>query len=199
MSKEVINHYDLLVEEGNDPVFDPPLLKEHMNIWDGQAFIQSLMLTGKEDVLEIGVGTGRLAIKLCADCKNFTGIDISEKTIMRAKKNLSAHKNTKLINADFMEYSFKSQFDVIYSSLTFMHIKNKLLAIKKTASLLNQNGRFVLSIDNDPSNIIDYGTRIVSKYPSDPDYIADCIAKSDITIIHKFSTEFATIFVSIKK
>lgn len=48
-----------------------------------------------------------------------------------------------------MEYDFDSTFDVIYSSLTFMHIKDKQKAINKIADLLNDNGRFVLSISKE--------------------------------------------------
>lgn len=45
-----------------------------------------------------------------------------------------------------MEYDFDSTFDVIYWPLTFMHIKDKQKAINKIADLLNDNGRFVLSL-----------------------------------------------------
>lgn len=32
-------HYDLLMQEGNDPVNDPPILQDYMDKWDGQPFI----------------------------------------------------------------------------------------------------------------------------------------------------------------
>lgn len=47
-----------------------------MDKWDGQQFIDDLQLSGNEAVLEIGVGTGRLAIKVCAICREFYGIDL---------------------------------------------------------------------------------------------------------------------------
>ncbi len=28
-------HYDLLIQEENDPVNDPPILQKHMDKWDG--------------------------------------------------------------------------------------------------------------------------------------------------------------------
>lgn len=85
-NNEVANNYDLLVDENNDPVNDPPAVKAYMDKWDGQAFIDEMKLTGSENVLEIGVGTGRLAVQICDKCWIFTGIDISPKTIERAKK-----------------------------------------------------------------------------------------------------------------
>ena len=39
---------------------------------------------------------------------------------------------------DFLTYDFNEKFDVIYSSLTFMHIENKQEAINKVSSLLNK-------------------------------------------------------------
>ena len=35
---DVITHYDLLVDENNDPFRDPPPLQEYMNGWDGELF-----------------------------------------------------------------------------------------------------------------------------------------------------------------
>ena len=45
MNQAVIEHYDLLIEEGNDPVLDPPILREYMDRWDGQLLIDLTKLT----------------------------------------------------------------------------------------------------------------------------------------------------------
>ncbi|MDE6111645.1 MAG: class I SAM-dependent methyltransferase, partial [Eubacterium sp.] len=60
---DIAKHYDLLIEENNDPVHDPEPLRIYMDKWDGQKFIDNLELNKNKTVLEIGVGTGRLAIK----------------------------------------------------------------------------------------------------------------------------------------
>ncbi len=54
----VSKHYDMLIDENNDPVRDPEPLREYMDKWDGRQFIDSLQLTKRKSVLEIGVGTG---------------------------------------------------------------------------------------------------------------------------------------------
>lgn len=36
---EVINHYDLLIGENNDPVHDQKPLRDYMDKWDGQALL----------------------------------------------------------------------------------------------------------------------------------------------------------------
>lgn len=106
-----------------------------MDKWDGQAFIDKMNLDKDKSVLEIGVGTGRLAVRIAPLCGQFYGIDISTKTIDRAKENLSEQTKVKLLCEDFQTLDISYSFDVIYSSLTFMHIEEKQIAINKVAAL----------------------------------------------------------------
>ena len=168
-SMDAKTHYDLLVEENNDPFRDPPVLQKHMESWDGQVFLDLMELDHSKNVLEIGVGTGRLAAKTARCCRHLTGIDISPKTIERAKENLAHCSNISLICDDFMDYPFTETFDVIYSSLTMMHFEDKKTMISKAASLLNSNGLFSLSIDKSQSEWIDMGNRRIRVYPDTPE------------------------------
>lgn len=142
LNSEIIQHYDLLIDENNDPVHDPKPLRDYMDKWDGQAFIDKMNLDKDKSVLEIGVGTGRLAVRVAPLCGQFYGIDISTKTIDRAKENLSEQTNVKLLCEDFQTLDISYSFDVIYSSLTFMHIEEKQIAINKVAALLKNSGKF---------------------------------------------------------
>ena len=169
-----------------------------MDKWDGTQFIEDMQLSGNETVLEIGVGTGRLAIKVCEKCYRFYGIDISPKTIESAKKNLPADSSINLICDDYLTWETSLVFDVIYSSLTFLHIKDKAQAIDKTYSLLAKKGRFVLSIEKNQNNEIDYGTRKLRTYPDSVETIERLLKESGFSIIKQYSTEFADIFVSEK-
>ena len=195
----VSKHYDLLIEENNDAVRDPKLLQEYMDRWDGQKFIDSLQLTKEKSVLEIGVGTGRLAVRTVPECRAFFGIDLSPKTVKRAKENLKAHSNVTLVCDDFMSYDFGCKFDVIYSSLTFMHIKDKPAAINKVKSLLNDGGRFVLSVDKNQSDTIDYGTRKIKIYPDNKEDIVKYINQSGMNLMKVFETDFAFVFIAEMK
>lgn len=195
----VSKHYDLLIEENNDPVRDPEPLREYMEKWDGRQFIDSLRLTKEKSVLEIGVGTGRLAVRTAPECRDFFGIDISPKTVKRAKKNLSGLNNITLICGDFMSCDFGRKFDVIYSSLTFMHIKDKMAAINKIKLLLTGGGRFVLSIDKNQSDTIEYGTRKIRIYPDRKENIAEYIDQSGMSLIKVLEIEFACIFIAVKQ
>ena len=194
----VIEHYNLLVEEGNDPVHDPKPLQDYMDKWDGQDFIDKLKLDKTKAVLEIGVGTGRLAVKVVPLCGLFFGIDISSKTIERARENLVNWDNVALFCGDFAAYSFSQTFDVIYSSLTFMHIKDKQTTLNKVASLLKFDGRFVLSIDKNQEKFIDMGSRKICVYPDNLEDTELYIKNAGLKIIEQGVTEFAHIFVAIK-
>ena len=195
---DVVSHYDLLIDEGDDPVHDPEPLQDYMNKWDGQEFIKQMQLNSSKSVLEIGVGTGRLAVRAAPLCGEFVGIDISPKTVKRAKENLSEYKNVNIICADFLSFNFDRKFDVIYSSLTFKHIEDKQRAVNKIAGLLNGTGRFVLSIDKNSSEFIDAGTRRIRIFPDTPVEMAECIGTAGLTILKRYDTEFATIFVAQK-
>lgn len=199
MNSEIVRHYDLLVEEGNDPVHDPQILREYMDLWDGQGFLDRLKLDGSESVLEIGVGTGRLAVRVAPLCSLFRGIDLSPKTIRRARENLSELPNVKLILGDFLAREFEETFDVIYSSLTFMHIRDKQGALDKAGQLLRPGGRLVLSIDRNQSDVIDTGTRKVRIHPDDPEDIAAFIGHAGLELTERYETEFAHIFVAVKR
>lgn len=195
---EVINHYDLLIEEDNDPVNEPQILKDYMNKWDGQTFFDLLELDNSKSVLEIGIGTGRIAIKTAPFCNHLTGIDISPKTIERAKSNLKQYSNITFINADFMEYEFDSKFDLIYCSLMFMHIKEKQNAINIVAKLLKSNGKFIISIDKNQSDVIDMGIRKIHIYPDNTDDICRYIDNAGLCVNEIKETEFAYIISSVK-
>ena len=195
----VTHHYDLLIDENNDPVHDPKPLQDYMDKWDGQAFVDKMELNKDKSVLEIGVGTGRLAVRIAPFCGEFYGVDISFKTIERATENLAEFENVRLACADFLSYEFGRAFDVVYSSLTFMHIEDKQRAVNKIAGLLNDAGRFVLSIDKNPSDFIDTGTRKIRIFLDTPEAIKTYTSNSGLLLLEHYETEFATVFVAQKQ
>ena len=195
---DVINHYDSLIDEDNDPFRDPPMLQEYMSRWDGQRFIEALELTKNKKVLEIGIGTGRIAVKVAPFCMALTDIDISPKTIERAKENLKEYKNISFICDDFSDYQFSETFDVIYSSLTMMHFKNKATVITKVDKLLNDDGIFCLSIDKNQSEYIDMGNRKVRVYPDTLVNMKSLIEATAMSVAMVFETDNAYIIVSKK-
>ena len=194
----VITHYDLLIDEDNDPFRDPPALQKYMWQWDGEPFLEALKLAKDKKVLEIGIGTGRIAAKVAPYCLSLTGIDVSSKTIERAKENLKEYNNISFVCDDFNIYKFSETFDVIYSSLTMMHFKNKKQVISKIAKLLNDDGLFCLSIDKNQSQYIDMGNRKIKVYPDTPDNIVSLVNATTMTVSRVLEIENAYIIVSNK-
>lgn len=195
---DVIRHYDLLIDEGNDPVHDPAELMAYMALWDGETFLAALSLDGEQSVMEIGVGTGRLATQVAPKCRHFTGIDLSPKTIARAERNLADCPNVTLLCGDFMTAEFAQTFDIIYASLTFMHIPQKMEAIAKIAVLLAPGGRVVLSLDKNQDEFIDYGTRRICVYPDKPEEVVAMMKAAGLKVYAGHETEFAHIVAAEK-
>ena len=158
-----------------------------------------MCLSGKESVLEVGVGTGRIAVRVIPNCLKFAGIDISPKTIGRAKENLSSFNNIDLICCDFLTHNFMETFDVVYSSLTLLHFEDKQAFVSKVSSLLKKNGRFVLSIDKNQDTYIDMGNRKLMVFPDTPDHVTACIKAVEMAIVAQYETEYAYIFVCLKR
>ena len=192
----VAEHYDRLIEEENDPFRDPPTLRAYMDGWDGAPFLEAMALTAESDVLEIGVGTGRLAARVAPHCRRFVGIDLSPRTVARARENLAGQGNVTLICGDFLTEALGERFDVVYSSLTFMHIEDTAGAIAKAATLLKKNGRFVLSIDKGREEFLDFGTRRVRLYPDDPQSVCRAIAAAGLVLAATLEAPHAYIFVA---
>ena len=112
---EAREHYDRLIKNKHDPYHDPPQLQAYMQRWTGEKFWEYLAATQNKDVLEIGVGTGRLAeIVLNNGCHAFTGIDPSDLTIKAARNDLCRHKNVTLIQAHIENYKTDKRYDIIY-------------------------------------------------------------------------------------
>lgn len=198
-NKTAIEHYDFLVTDNiSDPVRDPELLREYMNKWDGKPFLDALQLDSNKIALEIGIGTGRIAVSALKQCNTLYGIDLSARTIERAAENLLAD-NVVLICSDYLNYEFDVKFDVIYSTLTSMHIEKKQEFFDKVAGDLKVSGRFVISIDDNQDEYLDMGIYRVRVYPDNPVDTEKYILNTGLKIIEIIKTEHAHIFVCEKK
>ena len=110
-----------------------------------------------DHILDIGCGTGLLSLKFleAAEC-TITGIDLSEDMLniwkdRIEKLNLQNRVNIKLMNAEKMDFE-DSTFDIIASTVTLHHVKNKQPTLNKIYRLLKPGGRFVIGdLDVDAS------------------------------------------------
>ena len=96
-------HYDRLAEAGHGRS-DPPFLQEYMARWDGPLFYDTLGDLRDADVLEVGVGIGRVARQILErGCRLLTGVDVSPRTLAATKE-------------ERMKYIKKSRMDLMVQS-----------------------------------------------------------------------------------
>lgn len=197
MNLSVSEHYDRLARSGNDPVHDPPILQTYMNGWDGLPFLLAMGELNGKSLLELGCGSGRQALRvLNRGCRFYTGIDISDETLLSAKQNLATYSNVTLVHCNFPHETPTGSFDLVFSTLTFMHIRDKQLACSTVAKLLKPNGRFVLSISKDLSTELNMDDYTVKLYPDSPDEIQTCLEASHFTLQEMIEIEKAYIFTA---
>lgn len=86
-------------------------------------------LTGKESILELGAGYGRIVRQLAGDCRSITGIDISLGNVNLAKDYLKDSENTDVRHMDVHSLSMDERYDVI------LCLQNGLSAMKISSEL----------------------------------------------------------------
>jgi len=111
------------------------------------------LLEGK-DILDFGCGDGNTARFIEKDISsyNYTGVDISEKSIEEAKKKQL--KNCNFQKYDGIHIPFEDEkFDLIFVSCVFHHIeiKNHLLIFKELYRVLKKDGKLVI-FEHNPLN-----------------------------------------------
>ena len=190
---DTLTHYECLIEEGQDPFHDEEILQDYMARWDGPEFFTALGTVQDKHVAEVGVGTGRLAKSvLDLGCAHFKGIDISPSTAKKARENLRDYQNVELIVANIESFVRKDSFDIIYSVLTFMHVKNKKRAISNMVASLKTSGYAVVSISKQ-EELMDYGKRRIRLFPEPAeDYVGwfrdlGCEVEPTIELVDSFA------------
>ena len=76
------------------------------------------------NILELGAGTGRLAIPLIKEGANYTGIEISDEYCQYTKNQLKQYSNSfKIIKNDFRRFNLNKKIDMIFIGFnTFLHL-----------------------------------------------------------------------------
>jgi len=102
---------------------DDKNLEEHGR-QSAEIIARKLDLQKTDDVLEVGVGVGRLAGHIAKACKSFTGVDISKQMIKFAQKRLGKVPNIKLVHHPKSDLSlFPDQsFDKVYFQIVLIHL-----------------------------------------------------------------------------
>jgi SAM-dependent methyltransferase len=97
-------------------------------------------------VLDIGCGTGDLALAMAERGADVTGIDIDAARIRQAKEKVRGKRLSgmiRLFHADFLSYHTDERFDRIISLEAFEHIRQPDLFLPKMAELLSPQGKIL--------------------------------------------------------
>ena len=83
-------------------------------------------------VLELGSGTGRLAIPLLKEGANYTGVEISEEFCQHSDKKIKQQNLTaNFINKDFRNFELHKTYDMIFIGFnSFLHLLTDLDVMK---------------------------------------------------------------------
>ena len=146
---EEVQAYDLRMQKLRDAENEFNMLRELLKIKD------------TDSILEIGTGTGELALRLSAHCRKVVAIDISKKMLDFAKLKVESQKkaNIQFYNAGFLTFeNYDEPFDIIVTQLALHHLPDywKMMALKRIYGMLKKDGKFYLRDVVFPSLIQDY-------------------------------------------
>lgn len=120
------------------------------NVHDDIAFYQGLARACGESVLELGVGSGRVAAALARAGYDVSGIDTSPAMIARAERNAGAAQRLHLLRADMRDFDIDRRFGLIFAAFgTFHHLltrDDQLACLRAVARHLTPGGVFACDL-----------------------------------------------------
>ncbi len=165
----------------------------HAEFYDGKlgyldSFEQNQLLPLLGDVrhktiLDVGAGTGRLAVKLAQNGAAVTALDISTKIL----KNLQRKNNQiKTIVADAENLPCTdNSFDVIVAAFLIVHLKNPAIFFAEAYRVLKPNGQFLLTNINQkrpPALKTNQGLIAIESYYHRPEKIITLLENNLFTV-----------------
>jgi len=94
-----------------------------------------------KEVLDAGCGMGRNSFwSLKWGAKKLVAFDFDERSVARAKKNLSEFPNAEALFKNIYEIDWQNQFDIAFSIGVIHHLKNPRLAIVKLVQAVKPGG-----------------------------------------------------------
>lgn len=134
---EEVQAYDLRMQKLRDTENEANRIRELLGIKNA------------DSILEIGTGTGELALKLSGHCKKVVAIDVSKTMIDFAKMKAESQKKTNIqfYSAGFLTYeNYDEPFDVVVTQLALHHLPDywKMMALRRIYGMLKEGGKFYL-------------------------------------------------------
>ncbi|MBW9144686.1 class I SAM-dependent methyltransferase [Clostridium sp. CM027] len=115
--------------------------------------INRIMLIKPKKLLDVGCGTGNVLMKLVENSNiELYGLDISEKMIDMAKKNLGNSADLKVSDSECMPWK-NNTFDVIVCNASFHHYPNPDKTLLEMKRILKSNGTLIIGDPTAPAVI----------------------------------------------
>ena len=123
--------------------YDEQYLEEQNNKYK-HALLQ-LKLKSESKILDVGCGSGLLFSFLPSKVRMIVGIDISNKLLLKAKKEENRH-SIHLIQADADNLPIKDNiFDVVFSFTLLQNMPNPKTTIKEIKIVTKNDGKIILT------------------------------------------------------
>lgn len=134
-------------------------------------------------ILDVGAGTGRLAVKLQAAGAKITALDISEKILNKLeRKNIKI----KIIVADAENLPFTdNSFDIVLAAFLLVHLKDPIIFFTESYRVLKSGGQFLLTSINQkkpPAVKTKNGPITIESYYHRPERIITLLEENLFTI-----------------
>jgi ubiquinone/menaquinone biosynthesis C-methylase UbiE len=121
--------------------------EKYLNSFEQNKVVPLLNEIESKKILDVGAGTGRLAI-LFADKGAFvTALDISAEMLKVLRRKAGTRKNIEYVEGDAENISFPEEsFDVVVAAFLIVHLKNPAYFFKEAYRVLKPNG--LLAVTN---------------------------------------------------
>ncbi len=154
--------------ESHDGKFVEPMYEE---------VIKRILELKPRNILDVGCGPGSVLVHLKNKNIGLHGLDISEKMIEEAEKNLGQDVDLRVGDSESMPW-LDNSFDIILCNASFHHYPNPLKSLKEMKRLLKKDGVLIIGEPTAPS-IIRFITNMSIKYSN----------KGDVRIYNKKEME----------
>lgn len=164
--KDEANAFSKRIKERTNKGFIPDLRKLKFNdffyksFWRDPLFVELYILEiyknfkfffnkfakGKKKILDIGCGSGYLALELAREGFEVTGVDISKKCIEVANRTAENEKlkgKLEYFVGDHNDLQFINKFDIILSSGFIHHLKDLRKFVENASKILKKGGILV--------------------------------------------------------
>ena len=114
-----------------------------------ETLLEELRLTGEEVVLDVGTGTGKVALRVLPYCRKVMGVDLSMAMLAVAHAHLAPQAGAKLTlqQASIDRLPFGDRcFDVVVGRMVFHHLLGNLReGVNECFRVLRKGGRIVIA------------------------------------------------------